>query len=290
MRNRTLIRTLLALVFCSAPLYGQEGAVEDEPMPLPAYLEARDVPHGTVRTVAYDSRSLGTNREVVVYTPPGYESSAERYPVLYLLHGAGGNPTTWTERGLAHVILDNLIADGELDPLIVVMPDGFAERPEGGVQWNDAVQNRSQREGVTADLIDDVIPLVESEFRVIADREHRAIGGLSLGGAQSMAIGLQNLDLFSRIAAFSSAFHVITNPETGGLDFDTILADAGPINDQLDFLWVGCGFDDVLFDRNVAFDQMLTRHGIEHTFRVTEGEHEYPVWQRYLYEVAPQLF
>jgi enterochelin esterase family protein len=255
----------------------------------PAYLEVRSVPHGTVETHAYKSKSLGTERKVVVYTPPDYEKTSLRYPVLYLLHGAGGNETTWTERGRAHVILDNLIAEGKLKPLVVVMPFGYAFQRAAGAR-GDGAENKTQREGFTRDLIEDVIPLIDARFRVVADRDHRAIAGLSLGGAQSLAIGLSRTDLFSRIAGFSSAMGAANNPESGGVDFNLVLADSAHINKQVKLLWVGCGTEDTLFDSNRDFSILLTKNKIEHTFRVTGGAHTFPVWQRYLHEVAPMLF
>ena len=271
-----------ALVGTASPLAARQST--------PAYLEVRDVPHGTVQTVAYHSSALDSDREMVVYTPPGYENSSDRYPVLYLLHGAGSIQTSWTERGQAHVILDNLIADGAMDPLVVVMPFGYASQREPGAGRGDAAENKMQREGFQRDLLEDVIPLVDSRYRVFADRDHRAIAGLSLGGGQSLAIGLSHTELFSRVAGFSSAMGAGNNPETGGVDFDRVLDDAATINERLEFLWVGCGFEDTLFESNKAFSGQLTAHGVEHVFRATEGAHTYPVWQRYLYEVAPQLF
>jgi enterochelin esterase family protein len=257
--------------------------------PEPDYLKVRSVPHGTVQSHAYKSKSLGTDRRMVVYTPPGYEKSSARYPVLYLLHGAGSNESAWTERGRAHVILDNLIADGKLKPLVVVMPFGFAFQRAPGAR-GDAAENKQQREGFWKDFVEDVIPTVDQTFRVHGDREHRAIAGLSLGGAQSLAIGLSRTDLFSRIAAFSSAMGAANNPETGGVNFDTVLANSAHINGQMKLLWVGCGTEDTLFESNLAFSDLLSRHKIEHTLRVTGGAHTFAVWQRYLNEVAPLLF
>src|SRR5262245_45451142 len=150
--------------------------------PAPGYLQVRAVPHGTQKSLTYKSKALGTDRKVVVYTPPGYEQSTNRYPILYLLHGAGGDETTWTARGQAHVILDNLIADGKLKPLVVAMPFGFAAARAPGAGRGDAAENKMQREGFTRDFLEDVIPFVESTLRVQADRDHRAIAGLSLGG------------------------------------------------------------------------------------------------------------
>lgn len=255
----------------------------------PPYLQVRAVPHGTVKPISYKSKSLGTDRKMVVYTPPGYETSSSRYPVLYLLHGAGSIETSWTERGKANVILDNLIADGKLQPLVVVMPFGYAfQRAQG--QRGDAAENKQQREGFTRDFLEDVIPLVDSTLRVYADRDHRAIAGLSLGGAQSLAIGLTHLDLFSRIAGFSPALGAANNPASGGVDFDTVLADPSRVNTQLRFLWVSSGTEDTLFDSIQNFSTLLSKHKIEHILRVTGGAHTYEVWQRNLSDVAPMLF
>jgi enterochelin esterase family protein len=243
-----------------------------------------------VRTLAYKSTSLGTDRKVVVYTPPGYETSTDRFPVLYLLHGAGSIETSWTERGQAHVILDNLIADGKLQPLVVVMPFGYAFARAQGAGRGDAAENKQQRQGFQRDLIEDVIPMIDATLRVHSDRDHRAIAGLSLGGGQSLAIGLSHTNLFSRVAAFSAAMGAGSNPETGGVNFDEVLADSAGLNRQLKLLWVGCGTEDSLFESNLAFAAQLSKYKVEHILRVTGGGHNYAVWQRYLHEVAPLLF
>ena len=257
--------------------------------PAPAYLQVRNVPHGTVESVAYKSKALGTDRKMMVYTPPGYERSTAKYPVLYLLHGAGSDETSWTARGQGHVILDNLIADGKLKPLVVVMPFGFAVQRAAGAR-GDGAENKMQREGFTKDFLQDVIPLIDSKYRVFADRDHRAIAGLSLGGAQSLAIGLSHIELFSRVAGFSSAMGAANNPATGGVDFEQVLADSARLNGQLKLLWIGCGTEDTLFDSNREFSQQLSKHKVEHIFRITGGAHTFAVWQRYLNEVAPMLF
>lgn len=272
---------LTALAAFSVPVRGQDS---------PAWLEVRNVPHGTLHREAYTSTSLETEREVVVYTPPGYEEGTGRYPTLYLLHGAGGDQTAWTQRGQAHVILDNLIADGSLAPLVVVMPYGYAFPRAPGAGRGDTAENRSQREGFNRDLINDVIPLIEARFRVEPDRTRRAIAGLSLGGAQALALGLSHPDLFSRVAGFSAAIGAVASPEVGGPNWDTTLADSGTLNSSLDLVWIGCGTEDTLFDSNRAFSERLASNGVEHTFRVTRGGHTYEVWQRYLHEVAPRLF
>jgi enterochelin esterase family protein len=245
---RAVAVSVLALssVSISTAILAQDATV-------PAYLQVRSIPHGTVQAVAYKSKALGTDRTMMVYTPPGYEKSTGRYSVLYLLHGAGSDEKSWTERGKAQVILDNLIADGKLKPLVVVMPFGFAMARGPGAARGDASENKMQREGFSRDFLEDVMPLVDSKFRVYADRDHRAIAGLSLGGAQALAIGLTHLDLFSRIAGFSPAMGASNNPATGGVDFETVLADSAAINNKAKFLWVSCGTEDTLFDSIQAF-------------------------------------
>jgi enterochelin esterase-like enzyme len=277
------VRTLLVgVVFTSRIITAQDAG--------PAYLQIRPVPHGTVQSVAYNSKALGTERKMMVYTPPGYEKSDVRYPVLYLLHGAGSTEASWTERGKAQVIIDNLIADGKIKPLVVVMPFGFAVQRAPGAVRGDASENKMQREGFSKDFFEDVVPLVDSKYRVYADRDHRAIAGLSLGGAQALALGLTHLDLFSRIAAFSPAMGASNNPATGGVDFETVLADTARINNQVKFLWVSCGFEDTLFASIRDFSEQLSKHKIEHIYRVSGGAHVYPVWQNNLNEVLPMMF
>lgn len=276
---------ILSLLFASAAV-----AMGQTPAQAPAYLQVRNVPHGTVKSHEYKSKSLGTDRKMMVYTPPEYEKSTVRYPVLYLLHGAGSDETSWTQRGQAQVILDNLIAEGKLKPLVVVMPFGFAAARAPGAARGDAAENKMQREGFAKDFLDDVIPMVESTFRVYADRDHRAIAGLSLGGAQALALGLSHTELFSRVAAFSPAMGAGNNPATGGVDFEMVLVDSAKINSQLRFLWVSCGTEDTLFESVRQFSNQLSQHKVEHIWRVTGGAHTYPVWQRNLNDVAPMLF
>jgi enterochelin esterase-like enzyme len=276
--------------FLSLLLAGATIATAQTPAPAPAYLQVRNVPHGTIKSHEYKSKSLGTDRKVMVYTPPDYEKSTARYPVLYLLHGAGSDETSWTQRGQAHVILDNLIADGKLKPIVVVMPFGFAAARAPGTARGDAAENKMQREGFTKDFLGDVIPMIESTFRVYADRDHRAIAGLSLGGAQALALGLSYPGLFSRVAAFSPAMGAANSPATGGVDFETVLTDAAKINSQIKLLWVSCGTEDTLFESVRQFSNQLSQHKVEHIWKVTGGAHAYPVWQRNLNDVAPMLF
>jgi len=243
----------------------------------PAFFELRPVPHGAVEQRWYSSKSLRTERRVFVYTPPNYSRSSDRYPVLFLLHGGGMNESLWTESGRANLILDNLIADGRMKPLVVVMPNGYAD-PAGIEESTDRATN--QRDGFSRDLLEDLIPFVQDNYRLYRDRDHRAIGGLSMGGGQALAIGLGHLDLFSRIAAFSSAVG----------DVKPLVQEPQRLNERLALLWVACGTEDSLFPSNNQFVEFLTSIGVRHTFRATEGTHIWRVWRRYLNEVAPLLF
>ena len=255
----------------------------------PMFYDLRAVPHGGVEQRWYTSTTTGTVRRAFVYTPPTYGRSNERYPVLYLFHGAGGDESGWTTNGRANLILDNLIADGTLKPLVVVMPYGYAYPPTSPLAEGPDAMKR-QRDHFSRDLIDDLIPYIQANYRVHANREQRAIAGLSLGGAQALGIGLTRQDLFSRVAAFSPAIGAVTSPQAGGLDFKPLLEDAKKVNDRLALLWVGCGTEDTLFESNKEFAAMLAATGVKHTFRVTDGAHTWQVWRRYLNEVAPLLF
>ena len=259
------------------------------PGPAPMFYDMRSVPHGGVDQRWYTSKVTQLTRRVFVYTPPDYARSSARYPVLYLLHGAGGDESGWSENGRVNLILDNLIADGKLKPLVVVMPFGNAYPPSSPLsEGADAM--RRQRDGFQRDLIEDLIPFIQTNFRVYSDREHRAIAGLSLGGAQALGIGLSHTDLFSRVAGFSPAMGAVTSPQAGGLDFKPLLADSKQVNNRVALLWVGCGTEDTLFASVKEFAGQIQASGVKHTFKVTEGAHTWHVWRRYLSEVAPQLF
>jgi enterochelin esterase-like enzyme len=282
----------------SPELYGYQLSVNgvvatrgtlDVPGPAPMFYDMRPVAHGGVEQRWYQSKSIGSTRRVFVYTPPNYGRSSERYPVLYLFHGAGGDESGWTQNGRANLILDNLIADGKLKPLVVVMPYAYAYPPASPLAEGADAMKR-QRDDFNRDLLEDLIPYVQANYRVHGDREHRAVAGLSLGGGQALGVGLSNLNVFSRVAAFSPALGAVTSPQAGGLDFKALISDAKKVNDGLALLWVGCGTDDTLFDSNKEFAALLQASGVKHTFRATDGAHTWQVWRRYLNEVAPLLF
>ena len=162
------------------------------------FYDVKPVPHGTVSIKYYPSKATGTTRRAYIYTPPNYERSSGRLPVLYLLHGADGDETAWTQFGRANLILDNLIAEKKAAPMIVVMPFAYA------YPWHAGAAGDKQRADFEKDLLTDLIPFVQSNYRVAADREHRALAGLSMGGGLTLAIGPRHLDTFSRLAVFSS--------------------------------------------------------------------------------------
>jgi len=246
----------------------------------PMFYDARPVPQGTVEIRRYPSKTVNGLRPAHIYTPPGYARGSTQLPVLYLLHGADGDEAAWTELGRVAQILDNLIADRKLSPLVVVMPFGYAHPPAGGTSSD------VQRADFERDLVDDLIPFVQANYRVRTDRANRAIVGLSMGGGQALNIGLKRLDLFSRVGGFSAAVpRALENSPLANL-----AADAGKINESLALLWIGCGTADGLFEPNKGFSDYLTARGVKHSFRATDGAHTWIVWRKYLLEVAPQLF
>jgi len=253
------------------------ASLVDVPGHPPELWEARDVPHGTVEVNWAKSKVTGDTRAFYVYTPPGYAGRSTRYPVLYLLHGNNDTASGWTDVGKANFILDNLIAEKKALPMIIVMPWGHAV-PYGGSQSNNTATFERY-------LIEEVIPQVEWKYRVARGRENRAIVGLSMGGGHALQIGLSHLDLFSAVAAFSSAV-----PGNFESRFKPLLDNADGTNKKLKQLWIGCGRQDPAFERNQKLSELLSAHKIRNTFHPTEGLHNFAVWRRYLVEVAPLLF
>ncbi|MEO8597294.1 MAG: alpha/beta hydrolase-fold protein [Candidatus Solibacter sp.] len=245
-----------------------------------AVFEERNVPHGTIHVNFYDSPNLKTPRMFYVYTPPGYESGKSKYPVLYLLHGNGQIEASWTWTGKANVILDNLIADGKAKPMVVVMPYGHVPREIKSAPGTPQPPNDPN--AIEIELLTGVKPLVESRYRVLTNRESRAIAGLSMGGMQSMTIGIHNLDKFAYIGAFSGT--------AARQEWEKM--DPAIINKQLKVLWLGSGREDktVSFASVESFSKMLTEKKVTHTFNPSDGGHSWPNWQVYLSKYAPLLF
>ena len=258
-------------------------------VPGPASLpwEVNDVSHGVVHHHFYRSAVIGDERDFYVYTPPGYNPRAkQRYPVLYLLHGFSDDASGWTAVGRANVILDNLIAQGKVKPMLVVMPLGYGA-PEivsvgFGFFRDDALRQRNF-DRFTQALLTEVIPQVESAYHVIANRNSRAIVGLSMGGAESLLTGLNHLDQFAWVGAFSSG----ALPPDFSAQFPSLDATA---NRRLRALWVACGADDGLIGLNRTFRDWLKSKGIDHADIETPGVHSWMVWRRNLANFLQLLF
>ena len=261
---------------------GGASSLVEVPGDKPRFYDLQSVPHGDLHVHYYDSAAVDHARRLHVYTPPGYEESSDRtYPTFYLLHGAGDNDSTWSAVGQANLILDNLLAEGRVQPMVVVMTNGhpvpFAQRR--------ALLGKNVGLYVQ-DLTESVIPLIESKYRVRRDRGSRAIAGLSMGGGQALQAGLGRLDLFSSIGAFSSA---VIDPSENKVIQD-LVANPEASNKKIGLLWIAIGKNDFLLERNQQFIALLNEKSIEHEYHLTEGDHSWPVWQRYLRDFAPRLF
>jgi len=260
---------------------GARGTVEvPGPTGKPRHDEWRAVAHGSLTQHWYDSKVTDTRRSVHVYTPPGYATSGRKYPVLYLLHGAGDNDSHWAALGRANVIADNLLADGKALPMVIVMTDGHAYRP----QPDEPGGREKALKMYEDDLLTEVVPLVEKTYRVETSRERRAIAGLSMGGAQSLNVGLGHPDRFAFIGAFSAA--VI------GVDARVAALAANPaaFNKGSRLLWLRVGKDDFLLQRNRDLVESLKKAGITHSYEEVEGAHMWGVWRRALADFLPLLF
>jgi len=244
-------------------------------------LENAAVPHGKIDTLSYYSGTVGANRKAVVYTPPGYVKS-KKYPVLYLLHGIGGDEKEWLNGGKPQVILDNLYGAGKLEPMIVVMPNERAmkdDRPTGNVMSRDKIEAFSTFE---KDLLNDLIPFVEKTFPVFQDRTHRAIAGLSMGGGQSLNFGLGNLDKFAWIGGFSSAPNTKAPQE--------LLPDPKKAKDMLKVLFISCGVSDGLINISRRTHDYLAENNVPHIYFIEPGVHDFKVWKNGLYMFSQLLF
>jgi enterochelin esterase-like enzyme len=249
--------------------------------------EMNDVPHGIVHHHFYKSAIVGDQRDFYVYTPPSYDPRArKKYPVLYLLHGFSDDASGWTAVGRANVILDNLIAQNKAKPMIIVMPLGYGA-PEilkaGIAAFHNSTLRQRNFDRFRDALLTEVIPQVETDYRVIKDRDARAIAGLSMGGSESLLTGLNQLEKFAWIGAFSS----------GGLteDFDAEFpALDSRANSQLRLLWIACGTEDRLIDINRKFRDWLKSKGVQHTDIETPGTHTWMVWRRNLATFVSLLF
>lgn len=247
----------------------------------PAGIEADrpEVPHGKLELIEYDSKSVGTRRKLQVYTPPGY-SRERKYPVLYLLHGIGGDETEWQRFARPNFLLDNLIAAGKATPMLVVMPNGRAQkndRPEGDVFASAPAFAAFER-----DLLQDVIPAIETRYSVQADREHRALAGLSMGGGQSLNFGLTHLETFAWVGGFSSAPN--TRPPA------QLVPDPAATRDRLKLLWLSCGNKDGLFRISQGVHTYLKEKEVPHIWNVDGHGHDPTHWKNNLYYFLQRVF
>ncbi|GAA5142557.1 hypothetical protein GCM10023213_28760 [Prosthecobacter algae] len=239
-------------------------------------LRRTDIPHGKLEMIEYDSKTVGTRRKMQVYTPPNY-SAAKKYPTLYLLHGIGGDETEWARFASPEVLLDNLIADQKAVPMIIVMPNGRAQKNDQPT--GDVFQHAAAFAVFERDLLHDVIPAIESRYSTFQDREHRAIAGLSMGGGQALNFGLGNLETFAWVGGFSSA------PNTKKSEDLQSPATAK----QLKLLWLSCGNQDGLLHISQDLHGYLKNQNIPHLWHVTDHGHTPPEWKQALYWFVQQL-
>ncbi|RCS43912.1 esterase [Bremerella cremea] len=254
------------------------------------FMQLADVPHGTVAEVTYFSKVLDKFRRMHVYTPPGYEKGDQSYPVFYLLHGASDSDDSWSTAGRANLILDNMIANGEAVPMIIVMPDGHVgrmDRQERGMQMQKFVK----------EFADDIVPTIEKNYRVKSGRENHAIAGLSMGGAQTLDIALNDLKDYGYVGVFSSGIFGLRRrgPEASN-DQPTweeqhleVLKDP-ELKQGLKLLWFSTGRDDFLVETSRASVDLMKKHGFEAVYEETDGGHTWVNWRNYLRQFASQLF
>ena len=246
------------------------------------FSETRDVPHGTVGAVRYVAKTLNNaRREMYVYTPPGYEKGAGRYPVLYLIHGGGDTAISWSTVGRANNILDNLLAEKKAVPMIVVMPSGWT--PSGGqVMTADAT-----RDPFNDELMKDIIPFVEANYRTLSNPDNRALSGLSMGGIQTLNIGLHNLGTFRYLAVMSSGW---TTEQDREFFYKTEAQKIPKYNSALKLFWWGWGETDIARANGLAVIDKFKSQGVRIETRESPGGHTWDNWRLYLFELAPKLF
>jgi len=280
MKEIYLLILSLCIFFAIAP--STVIASEEIEAAPPGYDEYQsEIPHGNMNMITYYSQTVGVNRHAMVYTPPNY-SPKKKYNVLYLLHGIGGDENEWNDQMNPKNILDNLYAENKLEPMIVVFPNGRAmedDRPIGDIFDPEKIAAFERFED---DLLDDLIPHIESEYPVWKNHHSRALAGLSMGGGQSLNFGLNNIGTFGWIGAFSAAPNtkpaeeLITNPKM--------------IANRLHLLWLSCGDEDDLINISENFHNSLVTNDIPHEWYVDNGGHEPAVWSSGLYHFSQQLF
>jgi len=270
------ISLILALIAFSYNAYSQNRLT---PAPIGFDIVRESIPHGKIDTITYFSKTVGNKRKALIYTPPGF-SKEKKYPVLYLLHGIGGDEKEWYNQGQPQVILDNLYAEGKVEPMIVVLPNGRAmkdDRATGDVYGKAAAFATFEQ-----DLLKDLIPYVEKNYPTIKDSQHRAIAGLSMGGGQSLNFGLGNLDKFAWVGGFSSAPNTKQPQE--------LMPDPEVAKTKLKLLWISCGDKDGLITFSQRTHDYMKTYGVPHIFYIDHGYHDFKVWKNSLYMFSQLLF
>ena len=275
---KKIITTAILLFMCNSIVVAQK--IEKEgPKGFEQLKPA--IAHGKIDTISYASKTVGTTRKALVYTTPGVPKG-KKYPVLYLLHGIGGDEKEWLNGGTPQIILDNLFAEGKIKPMIVVMPNGRAikdDRATGNIMAPDKVQGFANFE---RDLLDDLIPFIEKKYPVLKDRENRAIAGLSMGGGQSLNFGLGNLDKFAWVGGFSSAPNT-KSPEV-------LVPNPEEAKKKLKLLWISCGDADGLIAFSKRTHDYLYKNDVPHVYYIEPGVHDFKVWKNGLYMFSQFLF
>ncbi|QIH34277.1 alpha/beta hydrolase-fold protein [Sphingobacterium sp. DR205] len=272
---RKIICTALCVMSLNLLLHAQEVA------PKGFDVERKLVSIGKIDSIIYPSKTVGVSRKALIYTPPGYNPN-KKYPVLYLLHGIGGDEREWVRHGNPQIIFDNLYAEGKMKPMLVVMPNGRAmkdDRAGGDVMAPDRVAAFSTFE---KDLLDDLIPFIEKQFPVVGDREHRAIFGLSMGGGQALNFGLGHMETFAWVGGFSSAPNTKMPQE--------LLPFPKEAKNKLKLLWISCGDQDGLLNISKRTHEYLLDHEVPHIYYLEPGRHDFNVWRNDLYNISQLLF
>ena len=250
------------------------------------FMDLQEVPHSAVAEVCYYSTTLKRHRRMHVYTPPGYETSKDKYPTFYLLHGAMDNDDSWSTVGRAGIILDNLLAEGKIKPMVVVMPNGHT----GPWKWGQELD----MDELVADFNTDIMPYAESHYRVLTDPKNRAIAGLSMGGAHTLNIAIPNLEKFGYFGVFSSGiFGIVGNwgqPPADPSWESQHTADLAKSKDHLKVCWFATGKDDFLVETSRATVEMLKKNGFDVNYHESEGGHTWANWRDYLYDYSQLLF
>jgi enterochelin esterase-like enzyme len=277
------MKKLISLV-CLFFVFGYWTEAQNTVPPIPAGFDEfrEEIAHGNIDTISYHSETVGSLRNALIYTPPGY-SENQKYPVLYLLHGIGGDEYEWLNGGHPEVILDNLYADNKVEPMLVVMPNGRAmkdDRAGGNIMAPEKVEAFATFE---KDLLMDLIPFIEKTYPVKKNREHRAIAGLSMGGGQSLNFGLGNLNTFAWVGGFSSAPNT-KSPEE-------LVPDPGKTRKKIKLVWLSCGNEDGLLPFSKRTHEYLEENKVPHIYlEEPGGGHDFNVWKNGLYRFSQLIF